>query len=293
MSLPPPRDDREVPGFWDSLGIPGAYDLHVHFMPMPVQEAVWRVFDRLEPAWPITYRTGVEERLGTLARLGVVAHTALAYPHRTGMAAWLNAFSLELAARHEAVVPTFTMYPEEGVDAYVEDALAAGGEVVKVHLQVGKFAATDPRLDGPWSRIEAAGLPVVLHAGAVADSSGGEEWCGAGPVARLLERFPGLVLVVAHAGAPDFADFLALAEAHPRVHLDTAMVLTDPPYLGAYPPRLLPRLERLADRVVFGSDFPSIPHEYAAQVRGLARTFGPEWLRRVCWDNPRRLLRRT
>lgn len=88
----------------------------------------------------------------------------------------------------------------------------------------------------------------------------------------------------------DYSDFLGLAEQTPTVRLDTAMVLTEPEYLGTYPRDLLPRLLDLDRRVVFGSDFPSIPHEFAAQVRGLARhTPDPAWLRAVLWDTPRNL----
>jgi predicted TIM-barrel fold metal-dependent hydrolase len=289
--LPVPRHDRDVPAFLDALGLPGIVDVHVHFMPERVQRKVWAAFDRLEPTWPITYRAGEGERLVTLRGLGVVAHTALAYAHRPGMAAWLNVHTLALAAAHDQVLASFTFYPERGVDDYVAEALDAGAVCAKVHLQVGKFAATDPRLEGVWGELERRRLPVVLHAGAVADGSGGEEWCGPAPVVRLVERFPDLVLVIAHAGAPDFEAFLRLAERAPRVHLDTAMVFTDPPYLGRVPRRLHDRYAAVGDRIVFGSDFPSIPHDYAAQVRGLVGLgFGDDWLRDLLWHTPRRVL---
>ena len=45
-----------------------------------------------------------------------------------------------------------------------------------------------------------------------------------------------------------------------------------------------------ADRVVFGSDFPTIPHQIAAQVSGLAGLgLGDDWLRGVLWHNGIRL----
>ena len=100
---------------------------------------------------------------------------------------------------------------------------------MKVHLQVGGFDATDPLLDDAWSALQERGTPVILHAGAVADGSGNELWCGRAPVSRLLGRFPELRLVIAHLGAPDYDAFVALAEQHPGVWLDTAMVFTDPP----------------------------------------------------------------
>jgi predicted TIM-barrel fold metal-dependent hydrolase len=282
--------DDEVPGFLAALGIPGIIDAHVHFLPDSLQQAVWRWFDRLTPPWPVTYRSSADDRLATLARLGVLRHTALAYPHRPGMLRFLNDHTLGLAQRVPAVIPTFTIYPEAGVSAETARCLAAGGRAVKVHLQVGGFDATDPMLDDAWAQLQVRGTPVITHAGAVADGSGNEQWCGPAPVRRLLRKFPGLRLVLAHLGAPEYDDFVTLAEQHPGVWLDTAMVFTDPPYLGPAPLHLAGRLAALGDRIVFGSDFPTIPHAFAAQVSGLAGLrLGDDWLRRVLWFNGLRL----
>jgi predicted TIM-barrel fold metal-dependent hydrolase len=56
-------------------------------------------------------------------------------------------------------------YPEPGVAEYVADALAAGARIFKVHLQVGGFSHTDPRLDEVWGLLAEVGVPVVIHAG--------------------------------------------------------------------------------------------------------------------------------
>jgi uncharacterized protein len=282
--------DEEVPSFLAGLGVPGIVDAHVHFLPDNLQQAVWRWFDRLTPPWPVTYRTTAAERLSFLAKVGVRHHTALAYAHRPGMLPFLNDHTLGLAAEVPAVIPTFTIYPEPGVAAETARCLAAGGRCVKVHLQVGGFDAVDPQLDDAWAQLADAGTPIVLHAGAVADGSGNEEWCGPAPVRRLLARFPSLRLVIAHMGAPEQEAFVEIAEAHPGVWLDTAMMFTDPPYLGPAPVHLIGRLGALGDRVVFGSDFPTIPHQLAAQVSGLASLgLGDDWLRGVLWHNGVRL----
>jgi uncharacterized protein len=282
--------DDEVPGFLTELGIPGIVDAHVHFLPDGLQDAVWRWFDRLTPPWPITYRSTAAERAATLAALGVRHHTVLAYAHRPGMLRFLNDHTLGIAATMPAAIPTFTIYPEPGVAEETARCLAAGGRCVKVHLQVGGFDTVDPLLDEAWEQLAEAGAPVVLHAGAVADGSGNEEWCGPEPVRRLLTRFPGLRLVIAHMGTPDHDAFVEMAEANAGLWLDTAMIFTDPPYLGPTPAHLIGRLAPLRDQIVFGSDFPTIPHQYAAQVSGLAALdLGDDWLRSVLWHNGLRL----
>jgi uncharacterized protein len=150
MEAPVTLRDPEVAAYIASLGLPGIIDVHTRFMPGRVQAKMWAHFDRLDPPWRILYRAGEAERLAILARLAVRHHTALAYAHRPGMAAWLNEHTLGLAATHPEVVGSFTFYPEPGVDAEVERALTAGGVVAKVHLQVGKFHALDPLLDAVW-----------------------------------------------------------------------------------------------------------------------------------------------
>jgi uncharacterized protein len=282
--------DGDIPGFTGKLGIPGIVDAHVHFMPDRLQDAVWRWFDGLTPEWPVTYRSPAADRLATLTRLGVRHHTALAYAHRPGMLRFLNAYTMELADSQEPVIPSFTIFPEPGAGAETARCLKAGGRCVKVHLQVGGFDATDPLIDEAWGLLQEARIPVVIHAGAVADGSGNEQWCGPEPVRRLLARFPRLRLVIAHLGAPEYGAFLDLAEQHPGIWLDTAMVFTTPAYLAPFPQRLVGRLAELGDRIAFGSDFPTIPHAVAAQVSGLrALGLGDAWLRGVLWGNGMRL----
>ena len=98
-------------------------------------------------------------------------------------------------------------------------------------------------------------------------------------------------MVVAHLGAPEYEEFLTLAERFERVHLDTTMVFTDFfEELSPYPRSLLPRLADLRDKVLLGSDFPTIPYPYLHQLEALERLgLGEDWLRAVCWDNGARL----
>ena len=99
-------------------------------------------------------------------------------------------------------------------------------------------------------------------------------------------------LVVAHMGMPEYDAFLGFAEQFANVHVDTTMCFVDSfgsqEQLGR---ELAPRLAQLRDKVVFGADFPNIPHDYAHQLEVLARLdLGDDWLRAVCWDNGARLV---
>ena len=108
----------------------------------------------------------------------------------------------------------------------------------------------------------------------------------------MLARHPRLTLIVAHMGAPEYGEFLDLTDRYSRVYLDTTMVFTEfMRQIAAFPPELLPRLVDRGDRILLGTDFPSIPYRYVTQLDALAKLdLGDDWLRAVCWENPVRLL---
>jgi predicted TIM-barrel fold metal-dependent hydrolase len=277
--------------FRERLGLPGVLDVHTHFLPEPVQRKVWAQFDRAGPKigrpWPIRYRGSIEERVGQLRALGVRRFSTLPYAHRPGIAGYLN----DWAAGFKREVPeslwSATFYPEAEAAAYVAAGIEAGVEIWKVHVQVGEFHLDDPLLDPVWGLLAEAGTPVVVHAG---HAPVGNDFTGPAALRRVLARHPRLAVVVAHLGAPDYLDFLDLVAAHERVHVDTTMVFTDF-WDAAYPPELLPRLADLGDRVLLGSDFPTIPYPWVHQLESLERLgLGDDWLRAVCWDNAARLV---
>jgi len=282
----------QVRAFWQGLGLPGLFDVHVHFLPENVQRKVYAQFDQAGPKigreWPIRYRGSHEERVEHLRTMGVRRFSALPYAHRPGIAAYLNDWARSFAEEVPECLWSATFYPEPEAPAYVDKLVADGVEVFKVHVQVGEFHLDAPELDAVWGTLEDAGTPVVIHAGS---GPVGNAFTGPDPLRRVLERFPGLTVVVAHLGAPEYAEFLALAEAYERTFLDTTMVFTD--FFdaeAAYPRELLPRLVDLQHKVLLGSDFPTIPYPYAHQLEGLQRLdLGDDWLRSVCWENGVRL----
>jgi predicted TIM-barrel fold metal-dependent hydrolase len=96
---------------------------------------------------------------------------------------------------------------------------------------------------------------------------------------------------------PEFEAAIDLVDRHPNVYLDTTMVGV--PFTERMTP--LPvdwpqRLAGIADRVVLGTDFPNIPHDYATQLRAIAGwaaahdELGEKFLRAVLHDTPSALL---
>ncbi|THA59346.1 amidohydrolase family protein [Streptomyces sp. A1136] len=281
-----------VRAFRDRLGLPGLVDVHTHFMPERVLGKVWDYFDAVGPLtgveWPITYRHEEDQRVALLRAFGVRAFTAMLYPHKPAMAAWLNAWAADFAARTPDCLRTATFFPEAGVAEYVGQAVEGGARIFKAHLQVGAYDPNDERLQPVWGLLAEAAVPIVIHCGSgpVPGKHTGPE-----PIARLLARHPRLPLIIAHMGMPEYVDFLDLADRYPEVRLDTTMAFTDfSEQFSGFPAGDLGRLADLGDRILLGTDFPNIPYPYEHQLAALERLgLGDDWLRAVCHDNGARL----
>jgi len=277
----------------ENLGLPGLFDVHTHFLPPRVMAKVRHQFDAAGPligsVWPLEYRGSDDDLVATLRGFGVRRFSALPYAHKPDMAEFLNDWAFGFADRTPGCLRSATFYPEPAAAVYVAGRIESGAEIFKVHVQVGGFDVRDTLLDDVWGVLEDAGSPVVLHAGS---GPVGTPYTGPGPVADLLRAHPRLALVIAHLGAPEYAEFLDLVATYEHVRADTTMAFT--PFFdqlgAAFPPGLVPRLRDLQHKILLGSDFPNIPYPYAEQLAALARLdLGDDWLRDVCWHNGQRL----
>lgn len=284
--------DPAVTAFWTRLGLAGLIDIHTHFMPAGLQERVWAYFDAAGPLtgrpWPIHYRLDAADRVAVLESLGVRHFSALAYPHKPGMAVALNDWTLAFAGQTPGCIPTATFFAEDDAEGYVREALAAGARLFKCHVQVGGFDPRDPLLDGVWGLLAEAQVPVVAHVG------GGPvpgAFTGPGPFGGVMARHPQLRAIIAHLGMPETAAFLDLADRFPAMLLDTTMAFADFWEAPAPEPALVRRLGEYGDRILLGTDFPTIPYRYGHQLEVLERLdLSDDWLRKVCWGNAAGLL---
>lgn len=258
-------------------------------MPDRLQAKVWEYFDEAGPLlgreWPITiYRQDLATRTATLRSFGVRAFPSLLYPHKPGMAPGLNEWAAQFARETPGCLQTATLFDEPSAAHDVRRAIENGARVFKAHVQVGAYDPRSRDLDAAWGVLAEAGVPVVVH-------------CGGGPVAtpytgpeiwaEVMERHPTLPVIVAHLGMPDFEGFFDLAERFPALRLDTTGVFTDfMERAWPFPAPARSRLLDLGDRIMFGSDFPTIPYTYAHQVAAIVELdLGKDWLRAVLHDN--------
>jgi predicted TIM-barrel fold metal-dependent hydrolase len=243
-------------------------DAHVHLFPDRLAEAVRRWFDT--HAWPIEYRTSVDESVATLRAGGVDRMVALPYAHKPGMARALNDFTLEIARRHPEVVPCCTVFPgEEGEEEMLDAALAGPFRGVKIHSHVMKVAPDDPRLDPVWRASARFRKPVVIHCGPEPALHGygvdTRSVSGAARLRRALVRHPDAIVIVPHLGFDDTAQFDAMLDEFPNLHLDTTMVIAG--WFDRQPDVEI--LRRRPDRILYGTDFPNLPYEWDRELKAL------------------------
>ena len=169
--------------------------------------------------------------------------------------------------------------------AETSPAISGGARVFKAHVQVGVYDPTDPLLDDVWGTIAEAGTPVIIHCGSGPTTG---RYTGPGPVHAVLRRHPDLKLIIAHLGMPEYSEFLDLCEEFDQVRLDTTMAFV--PFMEEtmpFPRDEYRRLAALGDRILFGSDFPNIPYQYADAIKVLADIdeVDDDWLRAVLYRN--------
>ncbi|MBN1947789.1 MAG: amidohydrolase family protein [Bradymonadales bacterium] len=251
----------------ETLSTGPVVDLHLHLFPHRLFEAVWDYFE--QRGWPV-HRHKIDQIERTLVHHGVSRAVALSYPHRPGVAHRLNRFMESVGDGHPLFLPFGSVHLEdeefEACVRQVFDSPLLYG--FKFQPLVQRFDVNHPRLDMLYQGCCERDFPILMHIGT---GPVGSPHVGFAHCRRLVARYPQIRLCVAHMGAFEFDEFLRLACDHPRIYLDTAMINTrtdlfDNTFRGD--PDLL---ERCADRVCFGSDWPNVPYSYQEALDSLDR----------------------
>jgi hypothetical protein len=265
-------------------------DMHVHFFPPTVFQAIWRYFETPSNGlWNIKYKLYGSRHVETLKREGVKRFTTLLYAHKPGLAGYLNDYIRESSDRFPELLPFGTVFAGDGQTEKVarkifEDYKFYG---IKLHPFVSNENLDDLRFFPAYEIMQALGKVLICHPSSVPVY---QQTDGAKRLRNVLNEFPRLRVVVAHCGAYEFEDYSELAQDFEYLYFDTAMNCVHTEAV----PNNCPGREfflKNQDRIVFGSDFPNIPHSYANQVCAL-RSFnlGETVERKIFNDNAIKLL---
>lgn len=261
-------------------------DTHVHLLPDPVFKAVREWFQR-EVSWtlPDITTSDVVEFVDT----SLDGAVCFPYAHEPGVARSMNRNVAEITEKLENVIGLATVHAgDDAPGDVIQDGIVTGLQGVKLHCPVQGFPPDDIRLDPVYELAVDQDVPVIIHASSHPFYRG-SEIIGPSAIEHVLERFPALRLCVPHLGLFEVNRFLDLAEQYETLVFDTAVATGDQiheligVHNGEFP---LERLRKHADRIMFGTDYPTYPRSmtYKELVNATASAF-PEHHDKVFHQN--------
>ena len=182
-----------------------------------------------------------------------------ASPEVTGYPTGLNKVAAEYAgADPKRLISCGSLHPKhtKNVLADVEEIVRLGLRLIKVHPPHQLFFPNDylkgvNELEILYRAAEANGIPVMFHTGTSIFPGARSKYGDPMALDDVAVDFPKLKIIMAHGGRPLWMDTaFFLVRRHPNVYLD----------ISSIPPRQLlkyfPRLEEIASKTMFGSDWP-------------------------------------
>lgn len=184
-----------------------------------------------------------------------------AAPEVMGPALDVSAFVSKYAAQDPkrllafgSVHPQFTRDPVAEVERLVSKLEVRGLKIHPPHQLFAPNAYVDGQMPNLWRIYRTAEklcLPVMVHTGTSVFPGARSKFGDPMALDDVATDFPDLTILMAHGGRPIWCDAaFYLIRAHPNVYLDTSSIP---------PARFLewfPQIEKVADRVLFGSDWP-------------------------------------
>jgi hypothetical protein len=242
-------------------------DIHVHILPWNmIKPAAIAAIKATQPDEQRLYELStdphklvayMDER--NIEWLGLINYLS---PEVIGYTEDINAFSANFAASYPN-----RLIPFGGVDPRLTPKMAGhmdyllgelGIKAIKLHPPHQLFNVNDYLFKREFEPLTAVykkcieyGAPVMVHTGTSVFKGARNRFADPMPIDDVAVDFPDLNIIVAHAGRPLYTDTaFFLARRHPNVFLDISS--TPPKSLLQY----YPWLERVADKAMFGSDWP-------------------------------------
>lgn len=199
---------------------------------------------------------------------------------------WIAAFTRD---HRDRLVPVGSVNPlhERDVRAEIDRVLDLGIGLIKIHpphqlFSPNAYRGELPHLAEIYRQCESRAVPVMFHTGTSIFPRARNVYADPMAIDDVAIDFPKLRIILAHAGRPLYGETaFFLVRRHANVHVD----------LSGIPPKALlryvPRLADIADKALWGTDWPSpgvmSPSANVAAFRSLG--LGEEAERRILWEN--------
>ena len=211
--------------------------------------------DRME--WMIQTYSSPEGFLELMDEAGIDYAVILAElaPITTGIAD--NAYVAEFCSHSPRLIPFASInpytctHPAKELERLVRDQ---GFRGLKLYPTYQHYYPNDAHIYPLYAKAQELGIPVSLHIGSSIFAGARIKYGDPITMDDVAVDFPELVLLMCHSGRPFWYDkAFALARLHENLYMEVS---------GLPPHRLLdyfPELERLAHKVIYGSDWPGVP----------------------------------
>jgi predicted TIM-barrel fold metal-dependent hydrolase len=283
------------------IGFPVApiIDIHIHIQPLEMfKPHALRLIEhgRRDYADVVKYSASPAEFLKFLDEAGIERAGLINYvsPEVIGFTPEVNDWIARYCSANPARLLAFgSVHPRCVPDAgaEVDRLVKLGIRGLKVHPSHQLFAPNAYRdglgpLATMYERAQAAGLPVMIHTGTSIFPGARNLYAQPMLADDVGVDFPDLVVILAHGGRPLWMDeAFFLVRRHKNMYMDVS---------GIPPQKLMeyfPRLEEIADKVLFGTDWPGpgVPGVRGNIEKFLALPISQAAQRKILYDNAARL----
>jgi predicted TIM-barrel fold metal-dependent hydrolase len=239
-------------------------DCHIHIQPLsmfkPAALALMKAkrgdFDRIEE-----FCRSPRAFLHHMDSCGLDRAVLINYvaPEVIGFTAGVNEFVADYVKENPArLISCGSLHPRHSRNmlADVEHLLRLGIRLIKIHpphqlLYPNDYLTGTGELEIIYRAAEANGIPIMFHTGTSVFPGARNKFGDPIYLDDVAVDFPKLKILLAHGGRPLWMDTaFFLVRRHPNVYLD----------ISGIPPRALlqyfPRLEEIASKSLFGTDWP-------------------------------------
>jgi predicted TIM-barrel fold metal-dependent hydrolase len=275
------------------------FDVHIHIQPWQmVKPDVLPMFDDAAHAGVRDILADPESVLRFLDDNGIERACCINYvsPDVMGFTREVNDWVAAFTRDHrERLTPVGSVNPLHvpSVRDEIRRVLDLGIAMIKIHpphqlYSPNAYRSELPQVADLFDECEQRGVPVMIHTGTSIFPRARNVFADPMPIDDVANDFPSLTIILAHAGRPLYGDTaLFLVRRHPNVHVDLSGI---PPKSL---PRYFPRLTDVADKVLWGTDWPSpgvtSPKKNVEEFRALG--YGADIERKVLYDNAARIFR--
>jgi uncharacterized protein len=168
----------------------------------------------------------------------------------------------------------------------LERQMTLGAVGLKLHPVHGGFSPNDPALYPVYWLCQQRGLPVIFHCGTSVFPGATNRYADPVLVEYVARDFPDLTIVLAHGGRGwwyDAAAFMTLMRENVWIEVSGLPPKKLPEYYSRY------NFESLAQKMIFGTDWPGIPGLKNNALALLELDLDPETVELILHENASRL----